>query len=60
MQVEGAYIAETLNLVECVESKDDPLIQIVRTHQHNTNSALLQTANKFNKSFQSETKQIKI
>jgi hypothetical protein len=59
-QVEGAYIVETLNLVEYVENKDDPLIQIVRTHQHNTNSALLQTANKFKKSFQSETKQIKV
>jgi hypothetical protein len=59
MQVDGAYIAETLNLVEYVESKDDPLIQIVRTHQHNTNSTLLQTPNKFKKSFQSETKQIK-
>jgi hypothetical protein len=47
MRVEGAYIAETLNLVEYVESKEDPLIQIVRTHQYNTNSALLQTANKF-------------
>jgi hypothetical protein len=58
-QVEGAYIAETINLVEYVESKEDPLIQIVRTHQHTTNSALLQTANKFKKSFQSETKQIK-
>jgi hypothetical protein len=32
MQVEGAYIAETLKLVEYVESKDDLLIQIVRTH----------------------------
>jgi hypothetical protein len=41
MQVEGAYIAETLNLVEYVENKEDPLIQIVGTHQHNTNSALL-------------------
>jgi hypothetical protein len=59
MQVEGAYIAETVNLVEYVESKEDPLIQIVRTHQHNTNSASLQTANNFKKSFQSETKQIK-
>jgi hypothetical protein len=59
MQVEGAYIAEPLNLVEYVESKEDPLIQIVRTHQHNTNSALLQTANKFKKFFQRETKQIK-
>jgi hypothetical protein len=47
-------------LVEYVESKEDPLIQIVRTHQHNTNSALLQAANKFKKSFQSGTKQIKI
>jgi hypothetical protein len=28
MQVEGAYIAETLNLVEYVESKEDPLITI--------------------------------
>jgi hypothetical protein len=45
--VEGAYIAETLNLVEYVESEEDPLTQIVRTHQHNTNSALLQTANKY-------------
>jgi hypothetical protein len=59
MQVEGAYIAETVNLVEYVENKEDPMIQIVRTHQHNTNSALLQTANRFQKSFQSETKQIK-
>jgi hypothetical protein len=59
MQVEGAYIAETVNLVEYVENKENPLIQIVRTHQHNTNSALLQTANKFKKSFQSETKQTK-
>jgi hypothetical protein len=42
MQVEGAYIAETINLVEYVERKEDPLIRIVRTHQHNTNSVLLQ------------------
>jgi hypothetical protein len=59
MQVEGAYIAEALNSVEYVEIKEDPLTQIVRTHQHNTKSALLQTANKFKKSFQIETKQMK-
>jgi hypothetical protein len=59
MQVEVAYIAETVNLVEYIESKEDPLIQIVKTHQHNTSWALLQTANKFKKYFQSETKQIK-
>jgi hypothetical protein len=59
MQVEGAYVAETVNLVENVENKEDPLIQIIRTRQHNTNSALLQTANKFKKFFQSKTKRIK-
>jgi hypothetical protein len=57
MQVEGAYIAETVNLVEYVESKEDPLIQIVRTHQHYTNSALLQTANNLKNLF--EVKQSK-
>jgi hypothetical protein len=57
MQVEGVCIRQTLNLVEYVESKEDPLIQIVRTHHYNTNLALLQTANKFNKSF--EVKQSK-
>jgi hypothetical protein len=35
MQVEGAYIAENLNFMEYVESKEEPVIQIVRTHQHN-------------------------
>jgi hypothetical protein len=59
MQVEGAYIAETLYLVEYVENKEDPVTQIVRTHHHNINSSLLQTPNKFEKSFPSETKQIK-
>jgi len=29
--------------MECVESKEDPLIRIVGTHQHHTNSTLLQT-----------------
>jgi hypothetical protein len=32
---------------------------VINYIKHNTNSALLQTANKFKKSFQSETKQIK-
>ena len=30
--------------MECVDRKEDPLIQVVRTHQHNTDSAVLQTA----------------
>jgi hypothetical protein len=33
IQAEGACIAETIKLVEYVESKDDPLTQIVMAHQ---------------------------
>jgi hypothetical protein len=58
MQMEGVYITETIKLVEYIESKEDPPIQI-KKQQHNTNSVLLQTANKFKKCFKSETKQIK-
>ena len=42
MQLEAAHAVEITKLVEFV--KEDPLIQIVRTHQHNTDSAVLQTA----------------
>jgi hypothetical protein len=45
--------------MEYVESKQDPLVDIVRTHNQNTNSTLLQAVRNFKKSFQSETKQIK-
>jgi riboflavin synthase len=43
MQLEEAYAVEITNLMEYVDSKEDPLIQIVRTHHH-INSAMLQTA----------------
>jgi hypothetical protein len=42
-----------------VEHTDDPLIQIVRTHQHNTSSTLFHTATNLQKSLQSDTKQVK-
>jgi hypothetical protein len=42
-QIEGVYIAEIISLEKYVEHKEDPLIQIVRTDQCNTNSALFQT-----------------
>jgi hypothetical protein len=35
------------------ENKEDPLIQVVGTHQHHTNQTLLQTVNNFKKTFQS-------
>jgi len=43
MQLETAHAVGITNLVEYVERKEDPLIQVVRTHQHNTDSAMLQT-----------------
>jgi hypothetical protein len=59
MQIEGACIADVMKLVEYVESKADPLIQVVRTHQHHTNSTLLQIVEDFKNYFQSGTKQIR-
>ena len=47
MQLEAAYAVQITKLVEYVNRKEDPLIQVVRTHQHNTNSAALQTARCF-------------
>ena len=44
MQLEAAHAVEITKLMEYVEGKEDPLIQVVRTHQNNTDSAVLQTA----------------
>ena len=59
MQLEEAYMVEITQLVEYVESKKDPLIQIVRTYQHNINSAMLQTARCLRTGLQRGTRQIK-
>ena len=37
MQLEAAHAVEVIQLMEYVDRKEDPLIQIVRTHQHNIN-----------------------
>jgi len=57
MQLE-AYAVEITKLVEYVHNTEDPLIQTVRTHQHNTNLAVLQTARCLNTELQ-RNKQIK-
>jgi len=41
METGGTYMAEVTKWMECVETKGDPLIQIVRTVQHHRNSTLL-------------------
>ena len=41
MQLEVAHAREITKLVEYVDRMEDPLIQVVRAHQHNTDPAVL-------------------
>jgi len=59
MQLEAAYAVEITKLVKYVDRKEDPLIQVVRTHQHNTDSAVLQTAIRLKTEVQKETRKMK-
>ena len=59
MQLEAAHAVEITKLVEYVDRKEDPLIQVVRTHQHNTDSAVLQTARCHRTEVQRETRNMK-
>ena len=55
----GAHAVEITKLVEYVDRKEDPLIQVVRTHQHNTDSAVLQTARHLKTEVQTEIRKMK-
>ena len=59
MQLEAAHAVEIIKLVEYVDRKEDPLIQVVRTHQHNTDSAILQTARCLKTEVQKEKRKMK-
>ena len=59
LQLEADYAVEITKLVEYVDGKEDPLIQVVRTHQHNTDSAVLQTARCLKTEVQKETRKMK-
>ena len=59
MQLEAAYAVEITKLMEYVDTKEDPLIQVVKTHEHNTHSAVLQTARCLKADVQRETRKIK-
>jgi len=41
MQLEAAHAVEITKLVKYIDKKEDPLIQVVRKHQNNTDSAVL-------------------
>ena len=58
-QLEAVHAVELTILVEYVDRKEDPLIQVVITHQHNTDSAVLQTARCLKREVQRETRKIK-
>ena len=59
MQLEAAHAVEITKLVEYVDRKEDPLIQVVRTYQHNTDSAVPQTARCLKTEVQKETRKMK-
>jgi len=59
MQLEASHEVEITKLVEYVDRKEDPLIQVVRTQQHNNDSAVLQTARRLKTKVQRETRKIK-
>ena len=59
MQLEAAHTVEITKLVEYVDRKKDPLIQVVRTHKHNTDSTVLQTARCLKTEVQRETRNVK-
>ena len=59
IQLEEAHVVEIMKLVEYEGREEDPLIQIVRMHQHNTNSVVLQTARCLKTEVERGTRQIK-
>jgi hypothetical protein len=55
IQLEAAHAVEITKLAEYVDRKEDPLIQVVRTHQYNTDSSVLQTTRCLKTEVQKET-----
>ena len=58
MQLEAAHAIEITKLVEYVDRREDPPIQVVVTHQHNTDSAMLQTTRCLKTEVQQETRKM--
>jgi hypothetical protein len=59
MQLVAAHAVEITKLVEYIDRKGDPLIQVVRTHQYNTDPAVLQIARCLKTEVQRETRKMK-
>jgi hypothetical protein len=59
MQLEAAHAVKITKLVEYVDRKEDPLIQVVKTYQHNADAAGLQTARCLKTEVERETRNMK-
>jgi hypothetical protein len=59
MHLEETYILEITKLLEYVDSKENPLIQMFRMHQHTFSSVVSQTAICMKGELQRGTRQIK-
>jgi hypothetical protein len=58
-QITEAYVVGITKLVEYVDSKKDPLMRIVRKHQHTFNSTMLPSAKPLKIELQREARKIK-
>jgi hypothetical protein len=59
MQLAEAYAVKIKKLMEYEDSKEDPLIETVRTYKHNINCAVLQRDGRFRTELQRVTRQLK-
>ena len=59
MQLEAVHAVEITKLAEYVDRKEEPLTQVVRTHQHNTDSVVLQRVRCLKTEVQKETRKVK-
>ena len=59
MQLEAAHAVEITKLVEYVDRKEDPQIHVFRTHQHNTDSTVLEADRSLKTEVQKETRKMK-
>ena len=59
MQLAAVHAVEVTKLAEYIDRMEDPLIQVVRTHQHKADSAVLQTARCLKTGVQKEASKMK-
>jgi len=58
MQLVATHAEEITNLAEYVDRQEDPLIQVIRTHQLNSDSVVLKRARCLNTELLKETRKI--